>query len=141
MTIAKNIGRQQEIVAYVDIHLADLVTAVAKDAIELPKGAVVSGGDLVVSEAFNSTSSDAIIIGDSGDTDRYLGSTSVRSLARTALVPTGYEYTAKTMVSVTWTSGGGTPTTGIARLCVKYYVVGRSQFSAGKSERSDGTLA
>jgi hypothetical protein len=48
------------------------------------------------------------------------------------LVPTGFIHTAtQPALTVTWTSGGGTPTTGKVRLEVEYYVRGRAAFSQG----------
>jgi len=59
------------------------------DIIPLPYGAVVTGGDVVTETAFD-TASYAVVIGDSGTADRYLGSTDKKGTGRTALVPTGY---------------------------------------------------
>ena len=61
----------------------------AFDIINLPPGAVVVGGELVVSTAFNG-STYALIVGDSASTNRYLATADRKAAAQVALVPTGY---------------------------------------------------
>ncbi len=130
MSITKNSGRQEAIVAYVDVNLADLATGVDVAAIDLPPNAVVIGGDIVGTEVFNSTSTDVVDVGDSASENRYLNDASVHTAIRTALVPTGYVTLPTTRtITVRWTSGGGTPTTGKFRLTVEYYVLKRAAFS------------
>lgn len=126
MAITKRDGRQEVKFAYVDINLADLTTAVAAGAIDLPQNAEVVGGYAVVKEVFNSTTSDVLDIGDSGSANRYKNDVNLQALGLTALVPTGYVYTAPTTVTVTWVSGGGSPSTGEVRLGLQYVVHGRS---------------
>jgi hypothetical protein len=60
MTILKKSGRQEVISAVIDINATDFATtvigtgtAVTLEAIELPEGALVIGGSLLVVEAFN----------------------------------------------------------------------------------------
>lgn len=126
MAITKDTGRQYPLVAQVDFLLGDLTSGTGVGAIDLPQGATVIGGELVIGTVFNSTSSDVIVIGDSGVADRYLTNGNGQSLGRTALVPTGYTYTAPTTIHVKWTSGGGTPTTGAGTLRVMYALDGRA---------------
>lgn len=124
-------GRQEPILSYIDVVLANLATTVAKNLIEVPAGAVITKGAVVVTEVFDSTTSDAADFGDAGDPNRYLGALDLQALGVTPLVPTGYVYTAPTKLDVVWTSGGGVPTTGKFRLWVLYYVTGREDFSQG----------
>ena len=133
MTITKNSARQELITAYVDINLADLTTNVAANAMDLPPNAVVVSGRLVTTEAWNSTTSDVLDVGDVTSATRYLTDGNIRSLAAVvALVPTGFIHTTtEKQLTVTWTSGGGTPTTGKVRLEVQYYARGRAAFSQG----------
>jgi hypothetical protein len=132
MTITKNPGRQEVIVAYVDVALADIATGVAQNAIALPPGAIIVGGDIVATTAFDSTSTDVVDIGYAGSENAYKNDASVRTAIRTALIPTGYEHTASTPnVRVTWVSGGGTPAAGAFRLTVHYIVRDRAAFSQG----------
>lgn len=133
MPITRNSARQELVVAHVDINLADIVNNVAQLALNLPPGAVITAGSLVTTEAWNSTTSDVMDVGDATSATRYLTDGNIRALnARVPLVPTGFVHTAtQPMLTVTWTSGGGSPTTGKVRLEVQYYVIGRAAFSQG----------
>lgn len=127
MPITKRADRQSINMAWVDINLADIVSGVAQNAIVLPVGAVVTSGQTVTTEAWNSTTSDVMTVGDSGSANRYMASTTIRALAvRNALVPTGF-ISVGNDVTITWTSGGGVPTTGKVRLEVHYFIRGRAK--------------
>lgn len=133
MAITKNPARQELIQAYVDINLADLATGVDVEALDLPTNAVIVDGALVTTEAWNSTTSDVMDVGDATTQNRYLNDGNIRALAaRVPLVPTGFITTSTTnKLTVRWVSGGGTPTTGKVRLEVTYYRIGRAAFSQG----------
>jgi hypothetical protein len=132
MSITKNVARAEVKCGYVDINLADVATGVAADAIDMPANSVLLGGFTKTTEAWNSTSTDVLSVGDAGSGARYLSSGNIRALdASVALVPTGYIYTTPTAVSVTWTSGGGTPTTGKVRVYSYYMIVGRATSTQG----------
>ena len=133
MPITRNSARQELIVAHVDINLADVVTAVAQAAIDLPPNAIVTGGRIITTEAWNSTTSDVMSVGDVTSATRYLSGGNIRALAANVpLVPTGFVHTStEKQLTVTWTSGGGVPTTGKVRLEVHYFVKGRVGFSQG----------
>ena len=134
MAITKNRGRQSPIEAYVDITFADLAgnSGVSLVAIDVPVGAQLVGGDLVVNTAFNSATSDAITVGDITNATRYLGSTTIAALARTPLVPTGFQTTStQPAVRVAWTGVGAIPTAGSIRLRVAYIQNKRAAFAQG----------
>lgn len=133
MPITKNVNRQELIAAFVDINLANIVNNAAEAALDLPVNAVIVDGSLVTTEAWNSTTSDVMDVGDATSAVRYLTDGNIRALgARVPLVPTGFVHAAtNNVLRVTWTSGGGVPTTGKVRLEVRYYVQGRSAFSQG----------
>jgi hypothetical protein len=125
MAITKNINRQDVKVAYVDINLADVVSASDLAAISLPPNSVILAGEIVTTEAWNSTTSDVMDVGDAASQNRYLNDGNIRALgARVALVPTGFIHPGGDL-TVRWTSGGGTPTTGKSRLTVQYMQLGR----------------
>ena len=130
MTITKNAGRQCEDVAYVDVEYSDLTSGVAEGAVELPPGAVITGGKLVKSTAFDSATSDSLIVGDADDDDRYLTANDLQSAGISALTATGHEHTGGD-VTVTWTGAGTAPTAGKFTLAVHYYVRGRAQTTYG----------
>lgn len=60
------------------------------DAINLPTGAIVIGGEVVTETAVSGSTAYNIKVGDSNDDDRYLSATDRVTAGRTALVPTGY---------------------------------------------------
>lgn len=133
MGITRNSARQELIIAHVDINLADVATGVAQAALDLPVNAIVSGGRIITTEAWNSTSTDTMSIGDITSATRYLTTGNIRALAANVpLVPTGFIHTStEKQILVTWASGGGSPTTGKVRLEVHYFVKGRAGFSQG----------
>lgn len=133
MPITKNSARQELITAFVDINLADVATGVAAGALDLPPNAVIVSGRTVTTEAWNSTTSDTLSVGDITSATRYLTTGNIRALAAVVpLVPTGFIHTpTEKQLLVTWASGGGVPTTGKVRLEVQYFVKGRASFSQG----------
>jgi len=60
------------------------------DAINLPTGAVVIGGEVVTEKAVTGSTAYNVSVGDSGNATRYLSATDRVAAGRTALVPTGY---------------------------------------------------
>lgn len=133
MTIAaanKNVGHQYALVASQAFTLAELTSGTAVPLVKLPAGARVLGGMCVITTAFNSGTSDAMIIGDDGDTDRYAavtaGSGALSANLYKAITPTGYKYTAPNTVDLTWTGVGTAATTGAGTLYVMYVVDGRA---------------
>lgn len=131
MTIVKNAGRQSSLIARVDFGFADFVSGVLELAVELPAGAMVLSGNIVITEAFDSGTSDSMTVGDATDEDRYLGATSVAATGLTALVPTGFQVVGIDDVTMTLTSVGTAATAGIGVLTVEYVVPGRSHATQG----------
>lgn len=130
MTISLQSGRQCSAWATVDIAYGDLTSGAAATVMKLPVGAVVVGGAVVVKTAWNSATSDALVVGDSASANRYKSSFSIASAGRTALVPTGYQALSTTReIQVTWTGVGTAPSAGAARLEVEYIVPARADFS------------
>lgn len=60
------------------------------DAINLPAGAIVVGGEVVTETAVAGSTAYNISVGDSVNATRYLSATDKTAAGRTALVPTGY---------------------------------------------------
>lgn len=133
MPITKLRGRQEIVSAYVDINFADTpTTATAYPAIDLPPGAQVVGGDLVVDTAWATTTTATFSVGDASSAARYLGATTIMAAGRTPLVPTGFRTTTtQPSVSVTYALTGAAATAGQARLRVDYIVNKRAAFSQG----------
>lgn len=62
----------------------------AADVISLPVNSIVVGGEVITEATFTGATAVNVIVGDSGSTNRYLGTTDKVTAGRTALVPTGY---------------------------------------------------
>lgn len=135
MAISKNSGRQEVIAAYVPLTFDTLASdaAVAEGVVQLPEGAIVVGGYVSVTTAFDSTTSDVLDVGDSVDDDRYSATPiDLQTLGTTALDVTGFQTTAQGDIAVEWTAGStGTATAGAALLTVLYIQSGRTAFSEG----------
>lgn len=127
MAITKNPNVSCVSVKSVDINLADLTSAADISAIDLPPGAIVLSGHAYTTEAWNSTTSDVLDVGDAASQNRYLNDGNIRALAALVpLVPTGLVHPGGAL-TVRWVSGGGTPTTGKLRLTVLYTQPGKAE--------------
>lgn len=132
MTIKKNDARQAPLVAYVDINLADFSDSAVQAAIELPGGAIVTGGFIQPITTFNAATTATLKVGDSADDDRYTATPAdVKALAAVKLDVTGYAMPAQGNLTVTYASTGAVATTGKCRLVVEYIVDGRTQSTQG----------
>lgn len=65
-------------------------TSAVVNAIHLPVGAVVLGGEVVTDTAITGSTAYNISVGDAASAVRYLGATDRVAAGRTALVPTGF---------------------------------------------------
>lgn len=131
MPITKNAGRQSVLHARVDVTFADLAagavtTSTIFEALDIPGDAVVVGGALVVTTAFDGPTAATIAIGDGGSAARYLADTNLKAAARTALVPTGYKYTAKDTIDGDVAMSVAVATAGAFTLEVDYVISGRA---------------
>lgn len=135
--LRKNRGLQYPLVAEFTFNITDTfamtdgvtkafsVAAPIADIIALPPNAVVIGGELVVETVSNDSSTATLKVGDSGNDARYLGATSIKSAARTALVPTGYRGTGED-IRITLANAGGDATAGKVTVRVQYIVQNRT---------------
>lgn len=98
--------------------------AMVADVINLPPGSQVVGGGLDILTAFDTAGYD-VIIGDSGDTDRYMATADVKALGHTALLVPGYVNTDGLNLRVTIASDDAC-TTGKARITVLYIIDGKA---------------
>jgi len=129
MAITKNANRRAVNSAIVEITLAMLATGVDLAAIVGRAGEIVVGGYVLVTEVFDSTTSDVLDVGDSGSQNRYKNDIDLQALGLTALVPTGYNLTPGQDITVRWVSGGGTPTTGALQLLVQTVNANQADYS------------
>lgn len=109
-----------------EIVLADLPNNTAVGVMDLPNGAHIVSGDIVVTQAFNSGTSDVLDVGDAGSANRYLNDGTISAAGRVALVPTGFVNSGKTEVQITRVSVGTAATTGKVKLRVGFVIRGRT---------------
>ena len=131
MAFLKNADRQYPLAAVVEISYSDLVSGVPLPVAEVPNDAVVTGGQFIVTQVFNSATSDTVTVGDADDDDEYKGGINAKSAGTTALVPTGHQYASNTDLVVKWTGVGTAPTQGKALLIVEYVRQWRSNENQG----------
>lgn len=60
------------------------------DALLLPQGAILTGGEVVTETAVSGSTAYNVTVGDATSANRYLAATDRVAAGRTALVPTGY---------------------------------------------------
>lgn len=94
------------------------------DIVPLPYGAQVTGGDVTVLVVSNDTGAATVAVGDSASASRYLGATSTKALARTALVPTGYQGQGESL-RITLVNTNGDATTGKVKLQLSFVIDNR----------------
>lgn len=92
--------------------------------VPLPPNSVVVGGAVTRTEAFDAATYN-VTVGDATTSDRYLGTTDVKAVGSTALVPTGYINTTGENVELTFTAAD-VCTTGSAMVRVDYIVLDRA---------------
>lgn len=129
MSIKANAGRQAPILATLTVGFADPTYGTAENAISLPPGAVVLGGDITVLTPFNGTTN-TLKLGDTAVDNRYANAVDLKTAGRTALTLTGYKHAAAEFLRTTFAQTG-TATAGAVRITVTYYVEKRAAFSQG----------
>ena len=92
--------------------------------IPLPPNSTVVGGSVDRNEAFDAVTYN-VTVGDNTTADRYLGTTDVKAVGSTALVPTGYLNAAGENIELTFTAAD-VCTTGNATVRVQYVVQDRA---------------
>ena len=85
-----------------------VANTVVFDALNLPEGAVVVGGELVVETAGVGPTAYTLKLGDSVNDARYLASTSLLSAARAALLLTGFRASENVRATLAYTVANAT---------------------------------
>lgn len=126
MAISKDVGRQYPLVAIVPFVYTDFTSGVGVAAVDLPAGARVTGGALVITTAFDSATSDVIEVGDSGSALRYLSQDVKTAAGSFAIVPTELVTTAAGEILLEWTGVSTAPSQGAGRLELEYILTDRA---------------
>ena len=132
MAIKKDSGFQDASVKTLTIAFGDPTAfGTAENAIELPIGATVTNGDIIVDTAFNSTTN-TLTIGDVTVPTRYAAAVDLKTAARTVFTLTGFKTTAtQRFIQVNVAQTGGIPTAGSVRVNVHYIVDKRVYAAVG----------
>jgi hypothetical protein len=136
--ITKETGRQDTLVGKAEGTFADVTDDTYMAAVDVPGGAIITGGFLAITTLFNSATDDKFSIGTK------VGSASANKTALAALsaditaagtsvpiVPTGYQFTEPGSVGVVWNGSGAAPSAGAFMLVVEYIKDGRAHSSQG----------
>jgi hypothetical protein len=120
MAITKNVGRQTSLVASVDITAAMIPAATVYEAIDLPTGAIVTGGHLEVITVDAGGGKIAVAVG----ADVLLAATATSGAIQTLFTQAAAEITAADTVDVTVSVA--ILTTFVGRLVVEYIIEDRA---------------
>ncbi len=120
MAISKNSGRQYPLVASVDFGFADIATAGTYEAIDLPGGAIVTGGVLEVITPDTGNGTIAVHIG----SIVLLAAADYDSAARTFITETDVVTAAPDTVDIV--VAVASLTVGTFRLVIEYIIDGRA---------------
>lgn len=94
------------------------------DLIDLPMGAVLIGGEVVVEVADSVSTTWTLSLGDAASATRYANAVSLKTAARTALTLTGFRATKP--IRATLAATGSAPTGGKVTVRVMYVITGRA---------------
>lgn len=123
-------GRQSLAVAAVQFSLADFNGGLL-DVVELPGNAIVTGGFITVTTAFNAATAATLKLGDGIDDDRYGAGLDVSTAGKVDLVPTGYVNARLGDLTLTYAETGAAATEGEAVLVLEYIELGKSEWTQG----------
>lgn len=131
MAITKNEGRQEVIAARVTGTFGtgnDIAVQGTYGAVDVPEGAIVIGGYLLISDATTATVD--VHVGDGVADNRYADNVDGAATGRTALTITGYKYTSADTIDI-MVDTADPAADGAFELVVEYIVEGRAAFSEG----------
>jgi len=141
MAITLNTGRQEVISAKVSFKLADLTSGTAVPAIQLPANARIVDALLRIETAFNSGTTDALVVqSNEGTPKAYITVAAASTSLPASLVSKGavgassnigFLNPVQSTVDIKWTGAGTAATTGTGILEVEYVVENRTAFSQG----------
>lgn len=130
MTIKYQKAVQKVRTAYVEVDYTDLPSGTFTGLIELPPGALPTGGSAYVLTASDAATSETINVGTSSSGSAYGSVANSKAAGRTALTLPAAPTTGKTVVGLTRTSVGA-QTVGTYGLHVEYVIAGGSDATQG----------
>lgn len=131
MGILKNEGRQAVSVAVQVFAIGNFAAALTQAAVELPGNAIVTGGFIVVEEAFNAATTAAVSLGDAVVANRYGDAIDLKTTGKKDLTTTGYTNPRVADLILTYAETGATATEGKATLVLEYVELSKSEWTQG----------
>lgn len=128
MAFKKMTGRQEILSAVVPILAADWQAGITLVPVaDLPVGAILVGGGILVHTAFNSTTN-SLDLGDAVDADRYTqaGVVDLKTPGFTAFDGEFLYYPNGVSITVDYVQTGAVPSAGLAYLVIEYVIVDRA---------------
>lgn len=92
------------------------------DIVDLPPGAIVVGGEVIVDTAFTTTGAATISLGDSASATRYANAVNMKAAARTALTVTGYNNVGGLSLRMTLSLADTAAAAGAVRIQLQYII-------------------
>lgn len=137
MAITKQAGRQEALTGMANFSYSDLVSGTPAAAVDLPANARVLSIDLRIDTAFNSGTSDALVIQNSEGTPKAFitiaagsGAVAVGGYVAAA-TNLGYKNTVPSTINVKWTAVGTAATAGAGTVIVTYVIENKAEVSQG----------
>lgn len=121
----KDVGRQWELTAVAEFDYTD-ADGETLELVDIPAGARVTGGYVVIVNAWDTGTTAVLDLGDKTTGDRYVSNLDAKTPGGTAIVPAGPAFTVKDAVTVNITNTGTAPEAGDGYVVVKYVIDGRS---------------
>lgn len=131
MAIIKDSGRQDVACAIVPFTYADFVSGTFTPAVELPLGAIVTGGAVRIDTAFNSATSDVMGVGISTSTAKYGSAFNIHATGSFPLTGLAQKEASQIDLGLTWTGVGAAPSAGTGSLVVMYAKAKKTEWSQG----------
>lgn len=130
MGVKKNEGVQAPSYKEADFTYEDLVSGGFVPAIDLPSDAVVIDGAMVVTEAFDSETSDTGTVGDAETANGYAAGIDMTDLGTTKIVATGVlcNDSDRQQFGFSWTGVGTAPSQGAGKVWCLYIQKSRADF-------------
>jgi hypothetical protein len=134
LAASRAVTAQAPLVQVVTLTQPELPSGKQVSAIYLPPGAMVTGGGLIVTTAFNSATTDVLDVGYTSNPDAYVngGADNGSTVGIKAIVPNGVVHTSGTWIVVENNPTGTEGTAGVAKLVVEYVVLDRVSEVVGR---------
>lgn len=126
MAISKSNGRQWPLTAIAPFTLDDVKAGTSVEIMDLPAGALVIGGSVVVVNAFDSVTTSVLVVGDKTTANRFGSAINIKTLGGVSLQPAGAAFATKDAVTIKFSETGGAATVGDGYVIISYILENRA---------------